>query len=404
MKKNINVGVIGLGARGYTYMQDALLGREGIKVCAVCDEYEDRVAAAVKLVCDTDGNIPVATGDYRDILKMNEIDAVLILSAWESHIQIAVEAMRAGKIVGCEVGGAYSVDDCFLLVHTYEETHTPCMLLENCCFNREELMALRMVREGLFGDIVHCEGGYRHDLREEIIEGEKNRHYRLRNYMHRNCENYPTHELGPIAKILDINRGNRMISLTSTASCAKGLNEFAAKTRGENDSLAKFNFSQGDVVITTIRCAHGQTIVLTLDTTLPRWYSRSFHIQGTKGIYEENNRSIFLENSDIAYEWNNVDKFFEKYEHPMWEHFVNEGVRGGHGGMDGLELNAFFAAIRQNKPMPVDVYDMAAWMAITPLSEQSIAQGGAPVTIPDFTNGKWTHRTPAEQWEYSLDK
>lgn len=403
MLKQLNLGIIGLGNRGSSMITGAILGRENVTVTAVCDVYEDRTKAVAAEIKEKAGNEPLTACDYHELIALDCVDVVIIMSAWESHIPAAIESMRAGKPVGFEVGGAYSVDDCWQLVRAYEETKTPCMMLENCCFNREELMALRMVREGLFGEIVHCEGGYRHDLREEVLSGEECRHYRLRNYKNRNCENYPTHELGPIAKVLDINYGNRMISLTSTASAAFGLNAFAKETRGAEHPLSTYRFAQGDVVTTSIRCARGQTIVLTLDTSLPRWYSRAFHIQGTKGILEEDNRSILIEGSEIPFEWNNFDKYYEKYDHPMWTRFMNDGIRGGHGGIDGLEMNAFFAALREGKPMPIDVYDAAAWMVITPLSEDSIATGGAPVAIPDFTNGKWLFREKEEPWMYSLN-
>ena len=409
-KQKITVGVVGVSGRGQGLLEYAICQRADVTVAAVCDLYADRAEAAADLVEKLDGKRPETTTDYHDILKMDSVDAVIIAAAWEAHIPVAVDAMRAGKIVGCEVGGAYSVDDCWQLVRTQEETGVPCMLLENCCFGQRELMVLHMVHQGLFGEVVHCAGGYHHDLREEIAFGAENRHYRLRNYLNRNCENYPTHELGPIAKVLNINRGNRMVSLTSVASCAKGLNAYAAQKRGANDPLATAKFAQGDVVSTIIRCAHGETIALTLDTTLPRFYSRGFEVHGTKGLYTEWNDSLLLDGVNNKEEfgwhknWGNAEQFAEQYDHPMWKRFASDGVRGGHGGMDGLEFDAFFAAIREDKPMPVDVYDMAAWMSITALSEESIAMGGLPVAIPDFTNGKWTHREAEPEWGYALSR
>jgi hypothetical protein len=272
------------------------------------------------------------------------------------------------------------------------------MLLENCCFGRYELMVLNMVRQGLFGEIVHCQGGYRHDLRREVSGGWENRHYRKDNYLLRNCENYPTHELGPIAEVLDINRGNRMTTLNSVASKSAGLHEYILKRKGADSPDAKLQFAQGDVVTTIIKCARGETIVLTLDTTLPRAYTRAFHVQGTKGMFSEDNKTIFLDGEHDAFEfkgrelWGNADSYFEKYDHPIWKQYLAEGVQGGHDGMDWLEFTAFFKAVRDSAPVPIDVYDMAAWMSISTLSEQSIAMGGAPVAIPDFTNGKWITR------------
>lgn len=393
--KNINVAYIGYGERGRALLELVLEQVDAIG--AVCDIYEDRAEACAKAVEESRGVRPAVYTDYKAAIADESVNVVMILTAWESHIPIALEAMRAGKAVALEVGGAYSVEDCWKLVRTQESTGVPFMFLENCCFGRRELMIKNMVELGLFGRIVHCSGGYHHDLREEIAFGVENRHYRLRNYLSRNCENYPTHELGPIARILGINKGNRMVSLTSTASCAAGMHEYILANKSDDEALINAEFAQGDVVTTVIKCARGETITLTLDTTLPRFYSRGFTVRGTKGMYEEATDSVFLDRQeDRAYDWTwvknkvgNADEYTHEYEHPIWKQFLEDGVRGGHGGMDYLELKAFFDALRADAPMPIDVYDAAAWMAITALSEISIANGSAPVEIPDFTSGRW---------------
>jgi len=408
MKEQIKVGIIGLGGRGNGLLGE-ILRMKDIDVIAVCDLYEDRRENAARRVEERLGSTPLATGNYKEILALDEVDAVIVSSSWADHVNVAIDAMNAGKYVATEVGGAYSVDECWELVKTYEKTHVPCMMLENCCYGRDELMVLNMVRKGIFGEIVHCQGGYRHDLRNEITYGRENRHYRLNNYMHRNCENYPTHELGPIAKILNINRGNRMLTLTSMASKARGLHEYILKNEGPQHDLANYQFAQGDVVTTTILCAHGETIVLTLDTTLPRAYSRGFHVQGTKAMYMEDNNSIFIDGVHNEYDfnwkaqWNNFEQYREKYEHPLWRNY-KPGEDAGHGGMDTLVLMAFFDSVRRQVQTPIDVYDMASWMSITALSEQSIAMGGHPVAIPDFTNGKWLNREPEPEGPYCLSR
>ena len=409
-KRELHVGVVGLGGRGYSLVKDIMCGREGVHIEAVCDVYPDRVERTIEAVKEANGNMPLGFTDYRELLKLENIDTVVVTAAWEAHIPVAIAAMRSGKAVASEVGGAYSLDSCWELVRAHEETGMPCMLLENCCYGREELMVLNMVKQGIFGEIVHCEGGYQHDLRSEISFGRENRHYRLRNYMHRNCENYPTHELGPIAKVLNINRGNRMVSLTSTASCSRGLNEYLKREKGDEYDITGYPFAQGDVITTIIRCAHGETIRLTLDTCLPRPYSRNFTVRGTRGMYREDNQSLFIDgvhNKDEGNwksQWGNIEEYRERYEHPIWRRFLNDGVRGGHGGIDTLVFDAFFTALREGRPMPIDVYDMAAWMSISVLSEESIALGGAPVAIPDFTNGKWLYREEDPDWAYCLSK
>ena len=302
MSREIRIGLIGLGNRGISLLEQVILPQK-VCVAAVCDNYEDRRDAAAKLITDAGQGEPLKTDDYKKILEMPEIDAVMITAAWETHVPIACEAMKAGKYAGFEVGGAYSLDDCWKLVRVYEETGVPCMMMENCCYGRNELMVLNMVRQGLFGQIVHCEGGYRHDLREEVSTGREKRHYRFRNYLNRNCENYPTHELGPICNVLDIGHGNRMVSLVSVASKAAGLREYMLARKEEFPDAADLRFVQGDVVNTIISCAHGETISIALDTTLPRFYSRAFQVQGTKAMYMDDNHSIFMDGKDNADEF-----------------------------------------------------------------------------------------------------
>ena len=398
--EKLRIGVVGLGQRGTQILRDVLVENEKIVVTAVCDLYEDRCEAAAKRITDKGFPAPFVTGDYKALLAREDVDAVIVSCSWEAHVYVAIAALRAGKPVGMEVGGAYTVEECWDLVRAQEETGTPFMFLENCCYGRREMMVLNMVEQGIFGDIIHCSGSYEHDLRYEVSHGKELRHYRLRNYIHRNCENYPTHELGPIAQILRINRGNRMVSLTSTASRAAGLHQYIAQHKPEDTELLNTEFKQGDVVTTVIKCAGGETIRLTLGTTLPRFYSRNLTVCGTRGMYEENSDSVFLDNDEKLKktewnwrpQWGNADRYAEQYEHPVWDHFLHDGVRGGHGGMDWLVYGEFVDCLLENRPFPIDVYDAAAWMVITPLSEQSIATGSMPVSIPDFTNGAWITR------------
>lgn len=412
MKDRIKLGVIGLGQRGYVMLRNPIIPmkKEGIDVVAVCDLLQDRVDAAVKMLAESGEEKPFATTDYKELLALKELDAVYIAVSWEAHVEVAVAAMKAGKFAGIEAGGAYSLDDCYKLIHAYEETGTECMLMENCCYGDRELMALNMARQGVFGDIMHCNGAYCHDLREEITTGLENRHYRLRNYIHRNCENYPTHEIGPISKILDINNGNRFLTLSSFASASKGLHSYAVKTKGENHPLSKVDFAQGDVVTTVLTCAGGQTVCITLETCLPRAYSRRFEVHGTKGMYMEDNDSIYLDGNEEhrKNEWNgrllwgNAEQYVEQYGHPLWK--SGEAADDAHGGIDHLVFAAFTEAVKTGSHPPIDVYDAATYMCITALSEESIAKGGAPVAFPDFTGGKWTERTDIADNKYTLDR
>lgn len=402
--EQVRVGFVGVGGRGRGLIMMMLDHMPIARITAICDLYPDRVENMQKLVQEKQGHTPFGTQDYHTLFDRDDVDCIVCPAAWSAHTQIALDCMNAGMPVGMEVGGAHSLEECFELVRTYEKTKSPIMLLENCCYGQEEMTILNMIKKGVFGEVVHCEGGYRHDLRDEVAMGHVNRHYRLDQYLNRNGELYPTHELGPIAKYLNINRGNRMLMLTSMASKSVGINEWIRTRRGENFENAHTTFTQGDVVTTCIKCAHGETIVLTHDTSLPRPYSRGNLVEGTKGIWSEEKHGIYLDGTGESYEWGetyrDISEYYEQYQHPLWRDF---DAVGGHGGIDLLVLQAFFEAVRDKAPMPIDVYDMAAWMSITPLSEQSIAMGSMPVAIPDFTNGRWCRREPFARGKYCLE-
>lgn len=406
--EKIRLAIIGLGCRGLMMLRDNFINFDEVDFVALCDEYEDRIEQAAALIRERrpDAPTPFTSTDYRQILAREDVDAVYVATAWESHVMIAIDSMKAGKATAMEVGGAFSLDECYRLVRTYEETQTPFMFMENCCYDRAELLSTAMARDGLFGTIVHCSGAYSHDLRGEITGGNLNRHYRLRNYANRNCENYPTHELGPIARLLNINRGNRMVSLVSVASKACGLREYVEEKKlyEQDPTLKDMDFAQGDIVNTIITCAGGETILLKLDTTLPRPYNRDLTIRGTKGFYEMANHTVYLDGMwkkstpHIFYKEvnGNAKDFEEDYLPDLWLHMTEEDKKAGHGGMDGILFAEFLRALREGREMPIDVYDAAAWMCISALSEQSIALGGSAVPIPDFTDGKWLIRKPVD--------
>ena len=405
----LKMGMVGLGGRGYSLMRDVMIPQMkeygDFAYVGVCDLEQARIDATLELFDQNELPRPQATTDYAALLQM-DIDAVFIAASWEVHVDFAVAAMQAGKRVALEVGGAYSLHDCWRLVDTYEQTGVPLMFMENCCYGQKELMVLNMVRKGLFGDVVFCEGGYAHDLRCEIGYGEENHHYRLRNYLNRNCDNYPTHDLGPIAKLLNINNGNRMLTLTSMASKAAGMKTFIPAHKGDDDKLVGAEWRQGDIVRTLIQCAGGELISLTLDTTLPRYYSRHFSVHGTKAYYTEDGDVLYIDGKDAAYEFNgkplygNGDRYAAEQPHPLWKEYVPQG---GHDGIDWMEMRAFVDSALNGLNPPIDVYDAASWMCISVLSEQSVAMGGAPQAIPDFTNGKWTHRRDIQPQKYRLD-
>ena len=396
--KQIKFAVLGCGQRGFL-MSQLLAKVPGAHISVLCDPYRDKAEKTAQKINEDMGYTPEIYTDSTQALNSG-VDAVMISTSWEYHIPLSIEAMKKGIITLMEVGGAYSVEDCFDLVKTYEETKTPIMLLENCCYNKSELLATALVRNGLFGEIVHCEGAYAHDCRDEIANGERYRHYRLRNYLNRNCENYPTHELGPIAKILGINRGYRMMTLVSVASKAAGLEAYINSHDDVDEGVKGKRFKQGDIISTIITCANGETISLRLDTTLPRHYNRNLTVRGTKGLYEQGTNVVYFDGEEECFNplkfytenINNAQKLEEKYLCDEWKKITPEEIEAGHGGCDAVMLKDVVERIQKGKEFPIDVYDAASWMVITALSESSIAQGGMVQQIPDFTRGEWILR------------
>lgn len=408
MKDSIKVVFIGLGGRGRN-MMSIMLRMPDVEIVGVCDLRPEMLAKGVALVKERRGIEPIATADYQELLRRDEVDAVMVTTGWNEHLELCAEAMLAGKYVATEVGGANSLEQCWEIVRASERSKMPCMMLENCCYGRKEMMVLNMVRQGLFGELIHAEGGYLHDLRKEIAMGYERGHFRHAQNQHRNGDVYPTHALGPIAKCLDINRGNRMMTLTSVSSKGRGLTTWLHEQYGADHEKANYPFAMGDVTTTIIKCAHGETIMLTHSTTLPRPYSRRTVIQGTKGIWMEDKKGFYFEGiSEKEEQWDSMDKYYPEYEHPLWKSYQDGGklteTIEGHGGMDYLVQRAFVEAVKNGAPTPIDVYDTAAWAAITCLSEDSVAMGGQPVPIPDFTNGKWMNRRDFAEGPYNLDR
>lgn len=403
--QKLKIGVIGLGQRGAAYgMKDGSIGLLGnilnnsdVLVTAVCDSRVERVDFAAEKVVEAGQAQPLKTTDFNKVLNSG-IDAVIVSTSWSSHVEVALAAMKKGVAVGIEVGGTHNLDDMQKLVKTYEKTKTPFMFLENCCYNKDELLVTSLARNGKLGEICYCHGAYCHDLRNEITEGGLKRgHYRLEEYKNHNCENYPTHELGPIIKLLGITRGNKFTYLSSTASKARGLSEYI-NSHEEVAALKGMNFKQGDVVITSILCENGELITLKLDTTLPRLYDREITVSGTKGYYSQTLKAVILDGDKFDHEKNtiqdalNSQNDYDEYLPDDWKTITEEQLKTGHGGMDYIMLKHFFRAVSNKEDMPIDVYEACAMMCVTALSEESVKNNGAPVKVPDFTNGNYKNR------------
>ena len=312
--------------------------------------------------------------------------------------------MKAGKYAGTEVPAATTLDQCLQLVNTSEQTGIPCMLLENDCYGAGALMALNLVEQGVLGEIVHCEGGYEHDIRSGILRnGELS--WRARESLRRNGDLYPTHPVGPIAWWTNINRGDRFEYLVSMASKSRGRNHYIRKYFGENHPNANVRFALGDVVTTMIRSAGGVTVVLSHDTSLPRPQSDAgdsriplmvIRLQGTEGVFAGSLDRIYIEGRNgpnaKLHHWQDIAPYYEKYGHALWKAMGKSAAGYAHGGEDYLCVEQFIAAVRHKVQTPIDVYDAATWSAISALSEQSIAGHSGRVDFPDFTRGRWKQR------------
>ena len=403
--KKLKIGVIGLGQRGAAYgMTDGSIGLLGnilnnsdVLVTALCDLHAERVEFAAEKVIKAGQGEPLKTTDFSEVLRSG-VDAVIVSTSWASHVEVALAAMEQGIAVGIEVGGTHNLDDMRKLVQSYEKTKTPFMFLENCCYNKDELLATSLTRNGKLGEICYCHGAYCHDLRNEITEvALRQGHYRLEEYKNHNCENYPTHELGPIVKLLGITRGNKFTYLTAMASKARGLNEYI-DSHQEVSVLKGTEFKQGGVVTTAIKCENGELITLKLDTTLPRLYDREITVSGTKGYYSQTLKAVILDGDKFDHEKNviqdalNSQNDYEEYLPEDWKTITEEQLKSGHGGMDYIMLKHFFRAVKNKDEMPIDVYEACAMMCVTALSEQSIKNNGAPVEVPDFTDGNYKNR------------
>lgn len=405
----VRLGYIGVGARGMSHISEGLL-RDDVEIVAVCDTQEWALSNCRKAIAKA--GKPAAkeyTGSldaYKAMVDRKDIDAIVISTPWEFHHEQAIYSMNAGKYVGCEVIAGLTVKEHWDIVNTSEKTGMPYMTLENVCYRRDVLAALNMQRQNLFGELVHLEGGYQHDLREVLFNNGKQYYgggveygpnaiseaqWRTQYNIDQDGDLYPTHGAGPIMQYIDINRGNRFTSIVSFSSKARGLAAYVEE-KSPGHPNAKLNYKNGDVTTTLINCANGETVLLSHDTHLPRPYSLGFRVQGTKGLWMDVNKSVHIEGVSKPHGWDKADEWFKKYDHPLWKKYEQEAVGAGHGGMDWFVFNAFVIAVKEKKQTPIDVYDSVTMSVIAPLSTESLKKGNKTLAFPDFTRGKWKDR------------
>ena len=413
-EEKLKVGIIGVGLRGQNHL-DLVLRRKDVEVVAICDIDERMLKMSKDIITKSGKTMPeIYTGDpyaWRKMLDKKGIEAIIIATPWEWHKPMIIESVESGiKYVGSEVCIGITLQDHWDVVQAAEKHKAHVMMLENVCYRRDVMAVLNMVRQGMFGEIIHLQGGYQHDLREVKFNngidpygkgvefGEKGfseARWRTNHSVHRNGDLYPTHGIGPVAHYVNINRGNRFINLSSFSTKSRGLHNHIVKKGGENHPNAKVNFKLGDVVTTSISCANGETVLLQHDTNLPRPYSLGFRVQGTEGIWMDVNKSLYIEGKTAkAHQWEDQKAWLDKYDHPLWKKYGSDAEGAGHGGMDFFVVHTFIESAKRKMPTQMDVYDAAAWSAITPLSEQSIELGNEKVAFPDFTGGQWMYRKP----------
>jgi predicted dehydrogenase len=412
----LRFGFIGTGSRCHEHINNVLAIPDN-RIVAICDIQENPLNQTLAHINKFNHPQPkVYTGSERafeQMLNQEDFDCIIIASPWEWHVPMAVTAMKACvPYVGVEVSAANTLEECWDLVNTSEATGSRLNIMENVCYRRDCMVILNMVRQGLFGELLHGQCGYQHDLRDVKFNNGTQYHYkeggelrfgssayaeaqwRTQHSVKRNGDIYPTHGIGPVAHCLDINRGNRFLSLTAMATQTRGLHKFILDKGGPTHPYANVLFNLGDIVTTLIKCANGQTVIVTHDTNSPRPYSLGFRIQGTEGLWMDDGHHLYIEKqSRRPHHWDDTKEWFERYDHPLWTNLETDAREAGHGGMDYIMMYDLIEAIRHNKPAPMDCYDAAAWSAVSALSEMSIARGGAVVDFPDFTRGQWIHRT-----------
>ena len=415
--KPVRLGMIGVGGRGTSHVE-LLLAMGGVEIPAICDINQEHLNHAQSLVEKAGRKRPEGYGrdveDYQRLVYRDDLDAVLIATYWDWHTPMAVCAMKSGKYAAVEVPAGLTMQDCWDLVNTHEETGVPCMMLENWSFRRDNLAMLKMIRAGLLGEVVHCHCAHSHNCIDHwFFDSEGNMRWGGEYLVKYNASQYTTHALGPVFGWMDIGCGDYFDKVVSFANRSLGINHYFQNKFGANHPNAKRKYAQGDIVTTLVKTKKGNTVVINYDMQLPRPYDNRWEVQGTEGIYNEQRNSVYLAGRSPKYEeWESFDPYQEKYEHTWWnpgqqkagtkrgaKNEIGGQIALAHGGADYQELNQFLKAVRNKTQTPVDVYDSVIMSVINPLSAKSIAEGGATVDCPDFTRGKWQTKKPAFAFE-----
>ena len=393
-RETVRIAIVGTGLRGRSTLEE-FLNIAGVKIVALCDIAEEKANKAKVMVEKAGQPAPAmyVKGErgFEELVKRDDIDFVYTATPWEFHVPIVLAAMNAGHHCGTEVPAAYTLEDCWKIVETSERARRHCLIMENCCYDYDEMMVLNMIRAGLLGELVHGECAYNHDLREILFETRDEGLWRRRHHTLRDSNLYTTHGLGPMANYMNINRGDKFDFLVAMSSQHLGLEAYREEKLAKDDPRRKEVYKCGDYNTSMVKTARGKTIMLQHNVSTPRPYDRINLIQGTKGIFRDYPSRIFLDGQEGGHRWQDTEKLKAKWEHDLWRK-EGETARklGGHGGMDYLMCFRLVECMKNGLVPDMDVYDAASWSAPGPLSEISVAKGSQPIKFPDFTRGRWT--------------
>jgi predicted dehydrogenase len=405
--KKVRVGIIGLGNRGkgLTDMFHWLIENDRAEIVAMSDLKEGNVSQAIDKLYAVQKRKPDTytknENSWKELAQRDDIDLILICTPWELHTPMAVYGMQQGKHVASEVPIAYTLDDCYKLIQTSEETKRHCMMIENCCYNDEELFVLNMIQEGVFGDLTHAEGAYIHDLRKHMLDDEYYQgQWRVKHHEIRNGNFYTTHGIGPISNYLNIGHGDNFSILTSMSSREKSLSDAAKRLNSPH-----INILCGDMNTTLLKTKLGKTVMLQFDVHTGSPYNRLNKVVGTDAVHQGYPSRLFIDDKDELKYWghnwldeNAYAEYKSKYTHPMIKKLksISQDYKQGHGGMDFVMIYRLISCLNQGVPLDQSVYDGAIWSAITPLSELSVASNSQSVDFPDLTGGKWEEKRELE--------
>jgi predicted dehydrogenase len=395
--ETVRIGYVGIGGQGSSHVRN-LLRIPGCRITAVCDIRPERTDWATKAIIEKGHPAPAAYNrgprDFERLCETEDLDLVYNATPWEWHVPIMLAAMKNGKHTATEVPAAMTIEDCWAIVESAEKLRKHCVLMENCNYDQMEMMVYNMVRQGVFGELLHAEGGYLHDLRTIKFADEGEGLWRREWAKKLNGNLYPTHGLGPIANCLEINRGDRFDYLVSMSGPSRGLQQWAAEHTPSDSPKRKERYVLGDVNASLIKTARGRTILVEHCTNLPRPYSRIHLVQGTKGLFQGYPNRIYIEGHGKEDEWQDASALLEEFEHPLWKEIAAMATGAGHGGMDFIEDYRLIKCLREGQPTDMNVYDAAALSAVVHLSVQSVGRKSAAVDFPDFTRGRWQHTPP----------